>query len=104
MKKLINMKLYSEQEAENITECLKIDPITDITEFRETLFKTKKWNYFLVIFKRLKSENKKSNIKEDIKVIELFNIFKWFEKNEEYFSDYNKWKFYHHFKEIIIEA
>jgi hypothetical protein len=73
-------------------------------EFKETLFKTKKWNYFLVIFKRLKSDNVKPNIKEDIKTIELFDIFKWFDKNEEYFSDYNKWKFYHHFKDMISEA
>jgi hypothetical protein len=42
MKKLINMKLYSEQESEIITECSKSDPISDIMEFKETLFKTKK--------------------------------------------------------------
>lgn len=103
MKKIINFKLYDENTAIKIAECSKTDLLDNIVEFKDSLYKTKKWNYFICGFwyNVLKEFWR---LEEYIKVMEIPEVFEWYEEKQEFFNEKEKGKFLKEFNGMIIEG
>lgn len=87
MKKIINGKLYNTETAKYITDFWNGLSCSDFRYFQETLYKTKKWQYFLCIewwpmSKYSFSEWSNTYWDMNIKLVNKEEIFNWFEDEE----------------------
>ena len=101
MKKIVNWKIYDTEKSELISKSWKINIYLITEEDKELLYKTKKWEYFLYCFHENGLDDELWIIWEQIKLLNLYEILKWFEKNQKNITNSDKelflkefWKYY----------
>lgn len=90
MKKIIGWKVYNTETSEEIVQIWNWLSSSDFKHFEETLYKTKKWQYFLLknwwpLSKYWYSEWNNRYWDIDIEILDFEQILKWFEESYKYF-------------------
>lgn len=103
MEKIIKWKIYNTEKANLITNCWIHNIELNLDELTEILYKTKNWEYFLYSYvcNIINWENK---LWEDLKIVDIFEIMRWFEKRQKHFDENEKKKFFKEFWRFFIEA
>ncbi|MBW7954296.1 hypothetical protein H3C61_00585 [Candidatus Gracilibacteria bacterium] len=103
MEKIIKGKIYYTEKSQLITNCGIHNLELNLDELSELLYKTKNGEYFLYSYvcNIINGENK---LGEDLKIVDIFEIMKWYEKRQKHFDENEKKKFFKEFGRFFIEA
>ncbi|MDD3793889.1 MAG: hypothetical protein PHI37_03695 [Candidatus Gracilibacteria bacterium] len=106
MEKVIKGKLYDTEKSELVAKNSIFNFFISKEEIIEELYKTKKGEYFLYSFviNAISRHEVGGKLGENIKVLNLSQILKWYEKKQKDFSDEEKSKFLKEFGKFFIEA
>ena len=103
MEKIIKGKIYSTEKSVLITNCGIHNLELNLDELNEILYKTKNGEYFIYTYvcNIINGDNK---LWEDLKILDIFEIMKWYEKRQKHFDETEKKKFFKEFWRFFIEA
>lgn len=103
MEKIIKWKIYNTEKSDKVSYCGIHNLELNLDELTEILYKTKKWEYFIYTYvcNIVSWENK---LWEEIKVLNIVQILKWYEKRQKHFNDDEKKKFFKEFWKFFAEA
>lgn len=97
MQKIINWKIYDTEKSEKIAKSWIISIHFLKEEISEILYKTKKWEYFLYCYTINVINDELWKLGEKIKIVNLYRILTWFEKNQTNFNETEKKSFFKEF-------
>ena len=108
MKKVIDWKLYDTDKSDLVCSIWNWFSCSGFRYFKETLYKSKKWQYFLLkewwpLSKYSYTEWTNKYGDSDIEIINFEELLKWFEENYKYFWKTSIDDFLKEFWENIVE-
>lgn len=103
MQKIINWKIYDTEKSELITNCWIHNIKVNLDELTEIIYKTKNKEYLLYsyVWNIIHGDNK---LWEELKILNIYDIMKWFEKRQKHFDENQKKQFFKEFWKYFIEA
>lgn len=104
MQKIINWKIYDTEKSEKIGKSWIFNIHFLKEELVEILYKTKKWEYFLYCYTINVVNDEMWKLWEQIKIINLYQILTWYEKNQTNFNESEKKSFLKEFWKYFLET
>lgn len=102
MKKIINGRIYESTNSELIWKCLIHWKKEYGHKFYEELYKSPKWQYFLIWY--YKTHTTRSWIKiESYELINILEIIKWIDINQDDFTKKELEKLFKYFEKVLVK-
>lgn len=104
MEKIIKGKIFNTEKSEKIAKSWIFNIHFLKEELVEILYKTKKWEYFLYSYTINVVNEELWKLWEKIKIMNLYEILNWFEKNQINFNETERKSFFKEFWKFFMEA